>query len=67
MISNSIKCMTNTNYVETLFFYKLKTELKNFGLKNKKLKYRDKWNTLRELEVDFSYPEKTELPQMGLF
>ena len=43
------------------------TELKNFGLKNKKLKYRDKWNTLRELEVDFSYPEKTELPQMGLF
>ena len=28
MISNSIKCMTNTNYVETLFFYKLKTELK---------------------------------------
>ncbi|MEL7666149.1 MAG: ribonuclease H-like domain-containing protein [Candidatus Shapirobacteria bacterium] len=42
-------------------------EVYDFGLKNKKLKYRDKWNTLRELEVDFSYPEKTELPQMGLF
>lgn len=42
-------------------------EVYDFGLKNKKLKYKDKWNTPRELEVDFSYPEVKETPQMGLF
>lgn len=46
----------------------------DYGLKNKKLKFKDKWNELREVEVDFSYPEvmavvqkKQEETQMGLF
>ena len=43
----------------------------DFGLKNGKLKFKDHWNELREIEVDFSYPKneepkKVEL-QMGLF
>lgn len=42
-------------------------EVYDFGLKNKKLKYKDKWNTPRELEVDFSYPKIEDAPQMGLF
>jgi DEAD/DEAH box helicase domain-containing protein len=44
----------------------------DYGMKNKKLKFKDKWNELREIEVDFSYPvEVKELAptetQMGLF
>ncbi len=39
----------------------------DFGLKNGFLKYMDKWNTARRLDVDFSYPLKTSQPQMGLF
>lgn len=41
----------------------------DFGLENKKLKYMDKWNELREVEVDFSYPSKEPgvETQMGLF
>jgi DEAD/DEAH box helicase domain-containing protein len=42
-------------------------EVYDYGLKNKKLKYKDKWNTPRELEVDFSYPKEESVPQMGLF
>ena len=42
-------------------------EVYDFGLKNKQLKYKDKWNTPRIIEVDFSYPKKEEEPQMGLF
>lgn len=42
-------------------------EVYDFGLKNNKLKYKDKWNTPRELEVDFSYPKTEAAPQMGLF
>ncbi len=45
------------------------TDVYKYALKNKKLKYKDKWNELREVEVDFSYPrivEKSEI-QMGLF
>jgi DEAD/DEAH box helicase domain-containing protein len=43
----------------------------DFGLKNGRLKFKDHWNELREIEVDFSYPKdeepkKVEL-QMGLF
>lgn len=30
----------------------------DFGLKNKKLIFVDKWNTPREIEVDFSYPKE---------
>ncbi|HAP37592.1 hypothetical protein A2574_01145 [Candidatus Shapirobacteria bacterium RIFOXYD1_FULL_38_32] len=29
----------------------------DYGLKNKILKYKDKWNTPRTFEVDFSYPK----------
>lgn len=39
----------------------------DYGLKNKQLKYQDKWNTPRVIEVDFSYPKLTITPQMGLF
>lgn len=43
----------------------------DFGLKNKKLKFKDHWNELREIEVDFSYPvemkPKVADKQMGLF
>ncbi|HEX9008682.1 MAG TPA: ribonuclease H-like domain-containing protein [Patescibacteria group bacterium] len=44
----------------------------DFGMKNKKLRFKDHWNELREIEVDFSYPVVTEEEkpvelQMGLF
>jgi len=42
-------------------------EVYDFGLKNKNLKYIDKWNTPRGFEVDFSYPKTEAAPQMGLF
>lgn len=45
------------------------TDVYKYALKNGKLKYKDKWNESREVEVDFSYPkssEESEL-QMGLF
>lgn len=34
----------------------LTRDLYDFGLKNKYLKVKDKWNTVRQFEVDFSYP-----------
>ncbi|HEX8923759.1 MAG TPA: ribonuclease H-like domain-containing protein [Patescibacteria group bacterium] len=44
-------------------------EVYDYGLKNKHLKFKDKWNTPRIFEVDFTYPQKTEdsQNQMGLF
>jgi len=43
----------------------------DYGLKNKKLRFKDHWNEIREIEVDFSYPveEKPKVVdlQMGLF
>ena len=44
----------------------------DFGLKNKKLRFKDHWNELREIDVDFSYSptveeEKPVDLQMGLF
>lgn len=41
-------------------------DLYDFGLKNKFLKYKDKWNTIREVDIDFSYPED-DSKQMGMF
>lgn len=43
----------------------------DYGMKNGRLKFKDHWNELREIAVDFSYP-KNENPkkidqQMGLF
>lgn len=31
-------------------------EIYDFGLKNMKLRFKDYWNTFREIDVDFSYP-----------
>lgn len=39
----------------------------DYGLKNKQLKYKDKWNTPRIIEVDFSYPKTEISPQISLF
>jgi len=43
----------------------------DYGVKNGKLKFKDHWNELREIEVDFSYPKDEGLKkveqQMGLF
>jgi len=41
----------------------------DFVMKNSYLKYKDKWNTVRQFEIDFSYPkqEKHQENQMGLF
>lgn len=39
----------------------------DFGLKHKHLKYKDKWNTIREVEIDFSHPPQEESSQSSLF
>ncbi len=40
----------------------------DYALKNKHLKYKDRWNTLRQVELDFSYPVvESTANQMGLF
>lgn len=41
---------------------RLTKEVYDYGLKNKKLKFKDYWNTPREIEVDFSYPEEVSQP-----
>lgn len=47
----------------------LTRDLYDFGVQEKKLKYMDKWNTLREFAVDFSYPQDVidASRQIGLF
>jgi uncharacterized protein YprB with RNaseH-like and TPR domain len=47
----------------------LTKELYDFGVREKKLKYLDKWNTPREIPVDFSYPKEIidASRQIGLF
>lgn len=41
----------------------------DFAVREKSLKFKDKWNTLRIVELDFSYPqeEKSDKGQVGLF
>lgn len=39
----------------------------DYGLKHGHLKYKDKWNTVRMLDVDFSYPILESTPQISLF
>lgn len=43
----------------------------DFAMKNKRLRFKDRWNEMREIEVDFSYPivveEAPPQIQMGLF
>jgi DEAD/DEAH box helicase domain-containing protein len=43
--------------------------LYDFGFKNKYLKYTDKWNGVKSLEIDFSYPKPTapDAQQFSLF
>ena len=46
----------------------LTKKLYDFALHNKKLKYKDRWNTLREINIDFSYKKgANEDLQIGLF
>lgn len=47
----------------------LTRDLYDFGVREKKLKYMDKWNTVREFPVDFSYPKEVidASRQIGLF
>lgn len=47
----------------------LTRDLYDFGVKNKKLRYLDKWNNPRDLPVDFSLPQQviTSDRQIGLF
>jgi len=45
-------------------------KLYDFGLKNGRLSYKDKWNTIRQVDVDFSYKAsetKSENDQISLF
>ncbi len=43
-------------------------DLYDFGLKEGFLKYIDKWNTPRKIDIDFSYPkEEVSTKQAGLF
>ena len=48
---------------------RLTKEIYDYGLKNKKLRFKDYWNTQREIEVDFNYPqiEVKEEAQASLF
>lgn len=39
----------------------------DFVLKNGYLQFKDKWNTLRKVELDFSYPKEEPEKQEGLF
>lgn len=47
----------------------LTRDLYDHGLKHKFVRFKDKWNDIREVQVDFSYPPKTEEVelQLGLF
>ena len=42
-------------------------DIYDFVIKNKHVLFKDKWNTLRKVELDFSYPEETQEKQAGLF
>jgi hypothetical protein len=44
-------------------------DIYDYGLKHQHLKYVDRWNTPRTVEVDFSYPHKndTNVDQISLF
>lgn len=48
---------------------RLTKEVYDYGLKNKTLKFKDYWNDLKTIEVDFSYPKltKPEEEQASLF
>lgn len=39
----------------------------DYGLQHKHLKYKDKWNTARIIDVNFSYPKSDNKEQISLF
>ncbi|MBX4205688.1 ribonuclease H-like domain-containing protein [Candidatus Microgenomates bacterium] len=39
----------------------------DFGLKNKHIKFTDRWNTPRVVDIDFSYPPEDPISQESLF
>lgn len=43
------------------------TKIYDHGLKLGKLRFKDKWNDIKEFDVDFSHPKKEEEAQLGLF
>ena len=45
----------------------LTVKLYDYGMKEKKLKFTDHWNTPREVAVDFSYPPTSPVAQTSLF
>jgi len=46
----------------------LTKDLYDFGLKNKYLKFKDRWNTVRTVKINFSYsPKDSNNKQIGLF
>jgi DEAD/DEAH box helicase domain-containing protein len=42
-------------------------DIYDYAMKNKQLKFKDKWNEIRTVELDFSYPKSDNIPQIGLF
>lgn len=42
-------------------------DIYDFAMRNKQLKFKDKWNELRIIDLDFSYPVEATTPQIGLF
>ncbi len=42
-------------------------DIYDYGLSHNELKYKDKWNTPRIVQVDFSYPKEEPVQQEGLF
>lgn len=42
-------------------------DIYDHGLAHNELKYKDKWNTPRTFQVDFSYPKEEPIQQEGLF
>jgi DEAD/DEAH box helicase domain-containing protein len=42
-------------------------DIYDYGSKQGELLFKDKWNTLRKLKVDFAYPKQKEGKQVGLF
>ena len=42
-------------------------DIYDFVIKNKHVLFKDKWNTIRKVELDFSYPKEATEKQEGLF
>jgi hypothetical protein len=42
-------------------------DIYDYVLKNGHLLFKDRWNTLRSVELDFSYPKEAPIKQVGLF